>query len=277
MRTLRVGTTGADVSALQKKLVELGFDCGAESGTFGPGTQAAVTAFQRSKGLLPDGVVGPITATALGLTAPPEPASAIPAVTVEIVSKMFPATPAANIRANLPFVLNALVAPQLAEKAMVLMALATIRAETESFLPISEGVSSFNTSPGGHPFDLYDNRADLGNHGAPDGERFRGRGFIQLTGRANYQQHGQAIGLGDQLLTNPDLANDPGVAAQLLASFLKSREQRIRQALLNSDLAGARKLVNGGSHGLDRFTDAFQKGSALIPEALQVQATSSNA
>ena len=36
---------------------------------------------------------------------------------------------------------------------MVLMALATIRAETESFEPISEGKSKFNTSPGGRPFD----------------------------------------------------------------------------------------------------------------------------
>ena len=66
---------------------------------------------------------------------------------------------------------------------MILMALATICAETGSFLPISEGQSHFNTSPGGHPFDLYDSRADLGNLGPPDGERFKGRGFIQLTGR----------------------------------------------------------------------------------------------
>ena len=43
---------------------------------------------------------------------------------------------------NLPVVLNALVAPQLANKAMILMALGTIRAETESFLPISEGQSA---------------------------------------------------------------------------------------------------------------------------------------
>jgi peptidoglycan L-alanyl-D-glutamate endopeptidase CwlK len=152
----------------------------------------------------------------------------------------------------------------MADKIMVLMALATIRAETGEFLPISEGVSSFNTSPGGPPFDLYDHRADLGNQGPPDGERFKGRGFVQLTGRANYRQHGEAIGLGTQLLDNPDLANDPEIAARLLASFLKSREAAIRAAVAAGDLAQARKLVNGGSHGIDAFTGAWRTGDPLI-------------
>ncbi len=147
------------------------------------------------------------------------------------------------------------------------MALATIRAETESFLPISEFQSRFNTSPGGHPFDLYDNRKDLGNQGPPDGASYKGRGFIQLTGRTNYQVHGTAIGLGNQLVQNPDLANDPEIAARLLASFLKNKEGLIKQALLADDLATARRLVNGGSHGLDAFTNAYRIGERLIPDA----------
>jgi peptidoglycan L-alanyl-D-glutamate endopeptidase CwlK len=181
-----------------------------------------------------------------------------------MVARMFPATPVANIRAHLPAVLNALVEAQLDTKEMVLMALATIRAETESFEPVSEGASKFNTSPGGHPFDLYDSRASLGNLGPPDGERFRGRGFVQLTGRANYLQHGRAIGLAEQLIANPELANDADIAARLLASFLKSREKAILAALEENDLATARKLVNGGSAGLARFADAFQRGETLI-------------
>src|SRR5262249_37066424 len=147
-------------------------------------------------------------------------------------------------------------------------ALATIRAETEAFLPSAEGVSTFNTSPRGVPFDLYDNRKDLGNQGPPDGSRFKGRGFIQLTGRANYAEHGKRIGLGNQLLDNPDLACDPKVAADLLASFLKSKEVAIHNALIEGDLKAARKLVNGGIHGIDRFTDAFNIGQQLIPDEL---------
>jgi putative chitinase len=266
MPILKLGSTGQDVAVLQGVLQVRGFNPGATDGDFGPATEAAVIAFQRSEGLLADGVVGPRTAVALGLPDPPEIPSVIPGVTADIVCQMFPSTPSQNIRKNLPVVLEALVEPKLTEKKMVLMALATIRAETESFQPISEFQSRFNTSPGGHLFDLYDNRGDLGNQGPPDGARYRGRGFIQLTGRTNYQVHGEAIGLGNQLVDNPDLANEPGIAARLLASFLKSKEQRIKEALLAGDLTNARKAVNGGSHGLDRFTDAYHIGDRLIPE-----------
>jgi len=261
--TLQLNSSGPDVIALQKALQAAGFSPGAIDGSFGPGTEAAVLAFQRSEGIAADGIVGTKTATALGLAAIPSIPSAIPNVTVQVVSQMFPVTPIGNIKANLPPVLDALVSAQLPDRAMVLMALGTIRAETESFLPISEGQSRFNTSPSGHPFDLYDNRQDLGNTGAPDGANFRGRGFVQLTGRTNYTHYAGEISV--DLVNNPDLANDPQVAAKLLARFLGDREDRIREALAVNDLATARRLVNGGSNGLDRFTDAFNRGMQLIP------------
>lgn len=261
---LRVNSSGPDVIALQQALRASGFNPGAIDGVFGPGTEAALLAFQRSEGLAADGIVGPNTAAALHLAAVPSVPSAIPAVTTHVVSQMFPVTPIGNINANLPFVLNALVAASVPDKQMVLMALGTIRAETESFEPISEGRSRFNTSPSGHPFDLYDNRKDLGNTGSPDGANFCGRGFVQLTGRANYTRYSAEI--GQDLVGNPALANEPAIAAQLLARFLRDRENAIRAALAESDLRAARRLVNGGSNGLDRFQDAFQIGNRLIPE-----------
>ena len=261
---LQLNSSGPDVSSLQQALQAAGFSPGAIDGSFGQGTEAAVLAFQRSKGLAAEGVVGPNTAMALGLAAIPLVPSAIPGVTVQVVSQMFPLTPIGNIKANLPPVLDALVSANLPDRVMVLMALGTVRAETESFQPISEGQSRFNTSPSGRPFDLYDNRHDLGNTGAPDGVNFRGRGFVQLTGRANYSRYAGKIGV--DLISNPELANDPQIAAKLLARFLGDREDRIREALSVNDLAAARRLVNGGSNGLDRFTEAFNKGMQLIPE-----------
>jgi len=293
MPTLRQGSSGPDVKDLQQKLKDLGFDPNGVDGHFGPGTRDAVIAFQQSKGLQADGIAGPNTLAALqsdgatsgadvgggvasgaaagtggattGAGAAAAPATAnIPNVSVESVAKMFPGVPVANITENLPFVLQALADAGLGDKNMILMALATIRAETGNFTPLSEFQSKFNTPPGGPPFSLYDNRHDLGNQGPPDGANFRGRGYIQLTGRANFLEHGQAIGLGTQLIDNPKLANQPDIAAKLLASFLKSKEQKIRNALAAGDLKLARKLVNGGSHGLAEFTQAFNTGKNLI-------------
>ena len=57
-RTLRQGDRGTDVATLQKRLNELGFNCGNVDGIFGPKTHAAVIAFQKANGLLVDGIVG---------------------------------------------------------------------------------------------------------------------------------------------------------------------------------------------------------------------------
>jgi peptidoglycan hydrolase-like protein with peptidoglycan-binding domain len=292
MPTLRQGSKGPDVRTLQQKLKDSGFDPKGVDGNFGPGTRDAVIAFQQSKGLQADGVAGPNTMAALsdgattgtdatsGATssasagasgagtgagaATATAAASVPNVSVNSVAKMFPGVPVANITENLPFVLQALADAGLGDKNMILMALATIRAETGNFTPLSEFQSKFNTPPGGPPFSLYDNRKDLGNKGAPDGANFKGRGYIQLTGRANFLEHGQAIGLGTQLIENPRLANQPDIAAKLLASFLKGKEQKIRNALAQGDLKTARKLVNGGSHGLAEFTAAFNIGKTVI-------------
>jgi peptidoglycan L-alanyl-D-glutamate endopeptidase CwlK len=60
------------------------------------------------------------------------------------------------------------------------------------------------------------------------------------------------------------MANDPLIAARLLASFLKDKERPIKEALLDRDFKLARRLVNGGSHGLDKFKETFLKGEQLI-------------
>lgn len=63
----------------------------------------------------------------------------------------------------------------------------------------------------------------LGNTQPSDGYKFRGRGFIQLTGRGNYERYGAAIGRRADLLTEPDLANDPVIAAELAVAYIKDR------------------------------------------------------
>lgn len=73
--TLSIGSRGPDVTRLQQLLRNAGFDPGPIDGIFGPRTQAAVIAFQRSRNLVPDGIVGINTWTALGVrcVTPPPP------------------------------------------------------------------------------------------------------------------------------------------------------------------------------------------------------------
>ena len=267
--SLRRGESGPAVKRLQQALAKAGFSPGRADGQFGPATEAAVIAFQHSAGLLPDGIAGPRTQAAL--SGVENPASVTVAddragMTVDVASRMLPGAPVRNVADNLPHVLAGLAEFGLTDRPMLLMAIATIAAETASFRPVDEGISRYNTSPGGHPFDLYDNRRDLGNRGRPDGERYKGRGYVQLTGRDNYARIGRQLGV--PLEDQPELANDPAVAGRILAAFLKSRETRIKQALLEDDLRTARRLVNGGSHGLDAFTRAYRAGeTALTPPA----------
>jgi len=265
MDRLSLGSLGPEVERLQRALKERGFSPGAIDGDFGTATEQAVRAFQLGSAgaLLVDGVAGPRTLAALGLAASDRLPDATGAMSVGVASRMCPGAQLDDIKANLPVVLSSLDTHGLGDRVMVLMAVSTIRAETASFLPVSEGRSKYNTSPGGHPFDLYDHRADLGNRGEPDGERYRGRGFVQLTGRFNYRRYGERLQV--DLEGRPELANASGPAADLLSLFLGDRELNIKDALLHGNFQAARRLVNGGNHGLDAFTAAYQTGDALLP------------
>jgi hypothetical protein len=80
METSELGASGAAVMELQKTLSALGFDPGPADGTFSAATEAPVIAFQKSADLLADGIVGPITLSALELAPEAEVAADLPPV-----------------------------------------------------------------------------------------------------------------------------------------------------------------------------------------------------
>lgn len=260
MAFFKKGARGEEVRRIQERLLAHGFDPNGIDSVLGPGTERAVKAFQTRFNLVVDGIVGPITQQALEASPPPSVLLPLSWLNVTGAAEVMPGVPRSNIENNLPLVAENLRAADLGDKPMGLMALATIYVETPAFAPLDEFPSKYNTSPGGVPFDRYDHRSDLGNLGPPDGARFKGRGFIQLTGRSNYREIGALIGLGDGLEKDPDLANDPEIAAKILCAFLKRQEGKIRAALKRGDLAQARKLVNGGRHGLEKFAACYRRG-----------------
>jgi hypothetical protein len=197
------------------------------------------------------------------------PGVAIDRLMPALVAKMFDNLPfvRANIVRFLPNVIAGLRDFGLTDTDMVLVALATIKAETAGFEPISERRSSFNSVVA--DFDQYEpgtaKGADLGNTVAGDGARFRGRGFVQLTGRDNYDRIGNRLSV--PLTSQPELANDPAIAGRILAAFLDRKQALLRADLKVSGDAGlkqARRRVNGGVHGFDRFKNVMEQGRSLL-------------
>lgn len=257
---------GPAVAELKQRIrATLGMDAdhypGLASGdVFDADTESAVRCWQSGVGIIADGVIGPHCLALLGLR---KPAALAIELSASAVQKLFPATKPSNIVRYLPYVSAALDIAGLTDRPMICAALGTIRAESEGFLPIAEYPSQYNTLPGQAAFSAYDGRKSLGNTQPGDGARFRGRGFVQLTGRDNYTRYGQSLGI--DLTVNADLANAPEVASLLLAYFLSNCADKMRVALAKGDLAAARKLVNGGSHGLDRFRDVFKLADKTWP------------
>ncbi|MET0383716.1 MAG: C1 family peptidase, partial [Burkholderiaceae bacterium] len=278
---LRKGASGPDVDKLAQALAaQLGADASAfpalqkwtRGAAIDDAFDAAIRRWQAGIGIIADGIVGPRCQVLLELAPAPGPAfeASDSKLNVARVSQLFPATKPANIARYLPYLEAALARFGLVDRATVLCALGTIRAETEGFVPIDEFQSRFNTAAGGPPYGLYDDRPSLGNKKPGDGALYKGRGFVQLTGHDNYAKYGALVGI--DLVSLPQLANAPEVAAVLLASFLHSHAEAIRADVAAGDLAAARKIVNGGTHGLDQFKSVFDLAKKAFAQAAATSA-----
>ena len=150
----------------------------------------------------------------------------------------------ANTERYWPEVLAALAERDAASRASCIGAVATVAIETAStFAPINEyGGDDYFTR-------MYEGRANLGNDQPGDGARYHGRGFIQLTGRANYRTYGARLGV--DLEGQPDLALDATVASRIFADYWVARG--IPAACERGDWESVRRGVQGGTAGLDRL------------------------
>ena len=111
--------------------------------------------------------------------------------------------------------------------------------------------------------DAYEGRADLGNTQAGDGPRFKGRGLIQLTGRANYVAFGASrrrdfVTGANNLL----LSTDANLAVDVSCWFWTNHNLN---ALADSDdLKAITKKVNGGCNGLADRAENLQRAKCLL-------------
>jgi predicted chitinase len=164
-------------------------------------------------------------------------------VSVEQLQQMFPLA-SKNIAKNWPLLQDALEFEGILTPECEIAAAATVAVETaHTFAPIREfGNVAYFTKH-------YENRADLGNTQPGDGAKFCGRGFVQITGRKNYETYGRKINA--DLVTHSELACDPLAAAHILAIFFK--EHGVDKAANTGDWHQVRRRVNGGLNGYADF------------------------
>jgi putative chitinase len=106
----------------------------------------------------------------------------------------------------------------------------------------------------------YEGRADLGNTNAGDGVRYKGRGLIQITGRANYKACGDALGL--DLIERPELLEQPDNATRSAGWFWNSR--RLNVLADKGDFLLVTKRINGGTTGFADRMAYYQRATEVL-------------
>lgn len=179
-----------------------------------------VPKLQRRLGVSPDGVVGPGTMTALFLRlgAPREIAAEL------------------GLAAPIHLADTAI----LAEPLRLAHFMAQLGHESGGFRYMEEIWGPTPAQRG------YEGRADLGNTQAGDGFGYKGRGPIQITGRANYRRFGRKIGI--DLERHPELAAIPSIG--LLTACAYWADKGLNALADRDDVEGVTRKINGGTNGL---------------------------
>lgn len=106
----------------------------------------------------------------------------------------------------------------------------------------------------------YEGRADLGNTQPGDGVRYKGRGPIQITGRANYRRFGRILGI--DIERHPEIAALPSIGLQLACAYWTDRG--LNAFADKDDTIAITKRINGGLNGFDDRKAALVKMKALM-------------
>ncbi|MGQ0763193.1 MAG: peptidoglycan-binding protein [Acidobacteriota bacterium] len=296
MPVLKLGSSGPDVQALQQKLKGLGFDPNGVDGNFGPGTDKAVRAFQQANGLGVDGKVGPGTLAALDAAGGGAPSGDEPAVGGAISTGAVPATAPvtapnlnlAGLTGKIPDAVLAQIPAAAAEfKITTNLRLAHFLAqcalESAGFTATVENlnysaqrllqvfpkyfknvdVNAYARNPQKIGSRVYANRMGNGDEASGDGFRFRGRGYIQLTGKNNYTSFTQFV--GEDCVANPDIVATKYPLASAAFFFNSNKIWAIcDQGADDGTVTKVSKAVNGGTHGLAERIQNFKKFRAAL-------------
>jgi putative chitinase len=275
---LKVGSEGDDVKKLQEKLK---IDAGSAFGKFGPKTEAAVKVWQKANGLKDDGVVGDTTWGKLFGT------------TTQVVKEDVVITPVTglNIEKLKGHIPDAVIAqiPDTAKKFNITTNLRLAHFlsqcghESGGFKAVSENLNysteglkktfgkyfpdnlaeSYAKQPEKIASRVYGGRMGNGDESTKEGYKFRGRGYIQLTGKANYNKFTQFI--GEDCLSNPDLVATKYPLASAAFFFDSNKLWLIcDKGADDATVTALTKRINGGTIGLSDRIKHFKEYYNLL-------------
>jgi len=258
---LKKGDNNENVKLMQEKL---GISPAVTN--FGPKTEEAVKAFQLKNGLTPDGVVGPKTwEMIVGGSAPTPPAPIAPVGGLKLdalkghipdaVIQMIPDT-AAKFQINTPLRLAHFLAQcghesggfratqeNLNYSAKGLMGI------FKKYFPTEAIANAYQRNPQKIANKVYASRMGNGDEGSGEGYKFRGRGYIQLTGKDNYTAFGKSI--GEDICANPDKVSSQYALLSAAWFFSKNGLHKMADGgATDAVVTSITKRVNGGTIGL---------------------------
>jgi len=273
---LKVGSKGDDVKKLQEKLGT------AADGSFGPGTEKLVKEWQAANGLKADGIVGDGTwAKLFGSAAPastPAPAVIIPPSEFKLEA----------LKGHIPDAVIAQI-PDTAKKFNITNPLrlahflAQCGHESGGFKAVSENLNysakgllgtfgkyfnsttaaQYERKPEMIASRVYGGRMGNGDESTKEGYKFRGRGYIQLTGKSNYTNFTKFI--GEDCIANPDLVATKYPLASAAFFFDSNKLWSIcDKGATDADVTAVTKRVNGGTIGLPDRIKHFKEYYALL-------------
>jgi putative chitinase len=274
---LKKGSNGEDVKKLQSKL---GLK---PDGVFGSGTEMAVKNWQASKGLTADGIVGDGTWSKMfgeekqqikTVLTEPSPIPNLGGLKLE------------KLKGHIPDNVIAMI-PETAEKFKIDTPLKLahflsqcghesggfkvtqenlnysakgLRGIFAKYFPTDQLAEQYQRKPEAIASRVYGGRMGNGLESTKEGFRFRGRGYIQLTGKDNYVAFGKAI--NEDLVSNPDLVSTK--YALLSASWFFQRCLPKCKDATDASVTAVTKCVNGGTIGLTDRIKHFKEYYSLL-------------
>jgi putative chitinase len=272
---LKKGDNNENVKKLQVKL-------GVEAiGTFGPKTEEAVKAWQKQNGLLDNGVVGDETWNKMFGTTPAPSATPAPTILVSsfkldklkghIPDSVIAAIPDTAAKFNITNVLRLahFLAQAGHESGQFKATSENLNYSSKGLLGIfpryfnAQTAEQYARKPEMIASKVYGGRMGNGAEATKDGYKYRGRGYIQLTGKDNYTQFDKTV--PEDILSNPDLISGKYALASAAWFFDKNKLWSIcDKGADQGTVTAVTKRVNGGTIGLPDRIKHFNEYYNLI-------------